>query len=65
MLTINDLPQEQELSSSDMRKVAGGNVISNIVQIAGFGSGSGSGSGSNGGLEGIKLDRFDPYKTYR
>jgi hypothetical protein len=38
MLTIVDLPQEQELSGSDMRKVAGGNVIGNIVQIANAGS---------------------------
>ncbi len=34
MLTINDLHSEQELSSFEMGKVAGGNVISNILQIA-------------------------------
>ena len=41
MLTINDLHQEQGLSSSDMRKVAGGTpiIINNpTVQLDGSGS---------------------------
>ena len=50
MLTITDLKNEQELSSFEMGKIAGGNVINNICHnalSASSDSGSGSGSGSS------------------
>jgi hypothetical protein len=61
MLTITDLSRNEEFSASRMRKVVGGNVISNIISIAASGSGSGSGTGS-GASGGVSLSDFHVLK---
>jgi uncharacterized protein YcfJ len=61
MLTVVDLHQEHELSASAMGKVAGGNVISQIVQNALQQCCSGSGSALSG-LAGESVD--DEHKDW-